>query len=111
MRKITSALERFFTKLTLGCAVVKLLSYYTCYICVAIGWFTQQDNALSSGAFNAHENTFCLFQAYERMNVADALVPKTFTDGELIIKQVGVFVSKTFEKRQRVSLDNARKYS
>lgn len=28
-----------------------------------------------------------IFQAYERMNLADALVPKHFADGEQIIKQ------------------------
>jgi len=31
---------------------------------------------------------FCLVQPYERMNVADALVSKQFSDGDQIIKQV-----------------------
>ncbi len=27
------------------------------------------------------------FQSYERMNLADALVPRSFTQGEVIVKQ------------------------
>lgn len=32
-------------------------------------------------------NVKILFQAYERMNLADALVPKQYSDGEQIIRQ------------------------
>ena len=32
------------------------------------------------------------FQPYERMNVADALVPRTYDDGDLIIRQVRNFI-------------------
>lgn len=30
---------------------------------------------------------YCVVQSYERLNLADALVPKTYEDGDLIIKQ------------------------
>lgn len=29
----------------------------------------------------------CNLQSYERLNLADALIPKTYEDGDLIIKQ------------------------
>ena len=46
----------------------------------------QLDGSLSTAAIWQIDNN--LFQPYERMNVADALVTQHYDDGDVIIKQV-----------------------
>lgn len=44
-----------------------------------------QQRSVDDGTYS--QMCFCIVQSYERLNLADALVPKTYEDGDLIIKQ------------------------
>ncbi len=52
----------------------------------------------------AVSHIFSTFQSYERMNLADALVTKTFQDGEIIVNQGDVGDGMYFVEEGQVSI-------